>query len=254
MPDQALHLVKVPMRADKLVAIAKRRRIRVRDLDDGYLVHCLLTELWQGNAPAPFVLRGSGRTLDAWGYSRADASQLIQHAHEFGDPSALDALNGVEAICSRSMPRFDKGRRVGFLTRVCPVARLAKSRRGHRAGAEIDVFLSRCYAAASDQRVSREAVYRDWLGDRFKNVTTTGARLTRVSVAAMARTRIVRRTHSEAREAKVLERPDVRFEGDLLIEDGDVFLEFLGHGIGRHRAFGFGALIVVPPGTSYPRT
>lgn len=251
--DQVLHLVKVPLRADKLVSIANRRHIRIRDLDDGYLVHCLLTELWQTNAPAPFVLRGGGRTLDVWGYSRAAAPELIEHARGFGDPSILNALDSVEAISSKAMPRFDKGRRIGFLARVCPVARLSKATNGHRAGAEVDVFLAKCFAAGPTASMSREAVYREWFTNRLGDRASTGVQVDRVSIAAIARTRLIRRTQGNAREAKPLERPDVRVEGDLTIDDGDAFLRFLAHGVGRHRAFGFGALIVVSSGTSHAR-
>lgn len=254
MSDQALHLVKVPLRADKLAAIARRRQIRIRDLDDGYLVHCLLTELWQESAPAPFVVKGSGRTLDAWGYSRLQALELIDHARAFGDPSILDALDGLERISSKAMPCFDKGRRIGFLVRVCPVTRLAKATNGHRVGAEVDVFLSRCFAAGPDIAVSREAVYRDWFTSKLCDTGTVGASVARVSVAAISRVRLVRRTQGGEREAKSLERPDVRLEGDLMIEDGDAFVRFLSHGVGRHRAFGFGAVIVAPPGTSHARS
>lgn len=251
MSDKALHLVKVPMRADRIVAIAKRRQISVRQLDEGYLVHCLLSELWQQQAPAPFVVRGNGRVVDVWGYSETGAPELIEHARSFGDPSILDALENVDAISSKTMPRFDADRRVGFLTRVCPVARLAKATNGHRAGAEIDVFLSRCFSAGPDIAVSREASYREWFAQRLSDTATSGARVARVSIAGIARTRIIRRTQGGERSAKMLERPDVRIEGDLVIENGDVFLRFLAHGVGRHRAFGFGALIVVPPGTSH---
>jgi CRISPR system Cascade subunit CasE len=254
MPDEALHLIKVPLRADKLAAIAKRRNIRLRDLDDGYLVHCLLTELWQARAPSPFVIRGSGgRTLDVWGYSVASAGELTDHAHAFGDPSILAAFDELNGVSSRKMPRFDKGRRVGFLIRVCPVARVARATARLRQGAEVDVFLSRCFAADPGTTLSREAVYREWFSERMSNTVSTGVSLARVSVASMARTRLVRRTQGGTREAKSLDRPDVRLEGELVVEDGDAFLRFLGCGVGRHRAFGFGALIVVPPGTSHPR-
>lgn len=253
MPDETLHLIKVPLRADKLVAIAKRRDIRIRDLDDGYLTHCLLTELWQESAPSPFVVRGSGRTLDVWGYSVRHAAELVDHARAFGDPSTLAAFDELDGISSKPMPRFAKGRRVGFLVRVCPIARLAKATNGWRAGAEVDAFLSRCFAAGPDVVLSREAVYREWFAHRMRDATTTGVGVTRVSVAAISRVRLVRRTQGDTREAKSLERPDVRLEGDLVVEDGDAFMRFLSHGVGRHRAFGFGALIVVPPGTSHSR-
>jgi CRISPR system Cascade subunit CasE len=62
----------------------------------------------------------------------------------------------------------------------------------------------------------------------------------------MSRERLLRRTHGNHRTTKRLERPDVRFEGDLTVRDAERFHEWLAHGIGRHRAFGFGALMLAP--------
>lgn len=250
MPD-ALYLVKVPLHAEKLVALARRRGLSLRDLDDGYLTHCIMRELWQERAPTPFVLRGSGRVLDAWGYSRADAAALIEHARAFGDPSLVAGIAGLEAVASKAMPRFEEGRRLGFLLRACPVVRLASAKNGHSAGAEVDAFLARCFAAGEQTEVSREEVYRDWLTRKLGQQARTGVTVERVRVAGMSRERLVRRTQGEERTASRLERPDVRLEGDLIVADGERFLACLAHGVGRHRAFGFGALILVPPGTSY---
>ena len=249
---RSLQLVKVPLRAERLVEVARRRGISVRDFDEGYLAHCILRELWQDDAPAPFVLRGQGRCIDAWGYTRADASALMTHSRAFGDPSLLAAIDDVEAIASKPMPRLEAGQRIGFLLRACPVVRLAKARGGHRAGAELDAFQARCIQAGSDVAVSREDVYREWLDGRLRDSERSGVRVERIALAAFARERFVRRTQGETREARRLERPDVRFEGELVVTDGARFLEQLERGLGRHRAFGFGALIVVAPGTSYP--
>lgn len=253
MAEPTLQLVKVPLRADKLVETARRRGIPLRELDDGYLAHCLLRELWQDQAPAPFVLRGGGRNVDAWGYSRADATALIAHARDFGDPALLGVIDDLQGIASKPMPSFASDRRIGFLLRACPVVRLSKGRAGHRAGAEVDAFLARCFAVGEGVAVSRDEVYRDWLGRTLGAVERTGVRIERSAVAAVARERLIRRTQGGERQAKRLERPDVRFEGELVVEDGGRFLDLLAHGVGRHRAFGFGALMVVPPGTPYPR-
>lgn len=246
MPE-ALHLVKVPLFADKLVAIARRRNLPLRDLDDGYLSHCIMRELWQARAPTPFVLRGSGRALDAWGYSQATAAALIDHARAFGDPALLAAIGDLEGITSKAMPRFEPGRRVGFVLRACPVVRLASARNGHRAGAEVDAFLARCFAAGERVEVSREQVYREWLTKTLGNDVVSGVHVEWVSVVGMSRERLVRRTHGEMRKASRLERPDVRFEGDLVVANGERLVAHLAHGVGRHRAFGFGALMLVPP-------
>lgn len=250
MPD-SLYLVKVPLRPDKLIATARGRSVPVRDLDDGYLCHCVLRGLWQERAPAPFVLRQNGRTLDVWGYSQSDAGALLEHARAFGDPALLAAINGLDAVVSKEMPRFEAGRRLGFLLRACPVVRLAQAKNGHAAGAEVDAFLARCFAVGTDVSVSREEVYRDWISAKVNQQASTGVKLDRVRVAGMARERLVRRTQGHERKAAQLMRPDIRFEGDLVVIDAGRFRQWLAHGVGRHRAFGFGALILVPPGTAH---
>lgn len=251
MDSPPLHLVKVPLRVDRLLWIARRRGITVRDLDDGYLVHCLLREVWQDVAPAPFVVRGSGRTLDVWGYSSANASVLTSHARDFGDPAVLEAMDNLDSIASREMPRFEKGRVVGFLARVCPVVRLARDGHGHHAGAEVDAYVARSLGAPSSATLSRDDVYREWFQLRMKDRSVTGAEVLRVRLAGISSRGVVRRTQGEERRARTLQRPDVHVEGELSIVDGDDFVRFLGHGVGRHRAFGFGAVIVVPPGTTH---
>ncbi len=250
MPDP-LYLVKVPLRSDKLTAVAQRRGMPLRDLDDGYLCHCILRELWQERAPKPFVLRGQGRTMDVWGYSPADATALIDHARAFGDPSLLAAVGDIDQVASKPMPRLDAGRRIGFLLRACPIARLSSDTHGHRAGAEVDAFLARCFALGTEAVVAREDVYRDWLIAKLNQPDVTGVTLETVRVAAISRERLVRRTQGDKRQANRLERPDVRFEGDLVVVDGGRLNTWLAHGVGRHRAFGFGALILVPPGTAH---
>jgi CRISPR system Cascade subunit CasE len=251
MPER-LFLLKVPLRVDRLSAIARRRGLPIRDLDDGYFTHCVLRELWQERAPAPFVIRGAGRGLDVWGYGGTDAATLVQYAREFADPSLLAAIGDLDTVVSRPMPRLDAGRRLGFLLRACPVVRLSKARNGHRAGAEIDAFLARSFEGGDEAVVSREAVYREWITGRLGRSAASGVTLERVRIAGMSRERLLRRTQGETRQATRLERPDVRFEGDLVVTDGDRLLDYVAHGVGRHRAFGFGALILVPPGTSYP--
>jgi len=138
MAEPGLNLVKVPLRVEQLLQVARHRGLSLRTLDDGYFAHCILKEIWQDQAPAPFVLRGRGRVIDAWGYTDADAAQLIAHARDFADPSLLSVIEDPSAIASKPMPCFAAGRRVGFLLRACPVVRLSKGRADHRAGAEVD--------------------------------------------------------------------------------------------------------------------
>jgi CRISPR system Cascade subunit CasE len=249
MPEPVLHLVKVPLKPSHLARVARSRNIRLRDLDEGYLIHCILRELWQENAPSPFVTRENGSLIDVWGYTAATASALTEHATLFGDPVLLEAIDFRLGLTGKQMPLLPAGKRVGFLTRVCPVKRLSKATQGHRVGAEVDAFLATAFRNRPAV-TSREEAYRDWFAARVGNVDTVGATLSRVAVAGMMRTRLVRRTQSSERTSRVLERPAVYLEGEFLVHDGSAFLRFLAHGVGRHRGFGFGAVILVPPGSS----
>ena len=248
-----VHLQKIPLRADQLVAIARKRGIVAASLDDGYLAHCVLREIWADVAPAPFVLRRHGRVVDVWGYSRVAADTLKDRARSFADPALVQVIDRIDDIASREMPVLPPGRLVGFNLRACPVVRLASERRGHRKGAEVDAFLATCFGKDPAAQVSRQDVYRDWLAARLGDPDRSGATVERIRLAAFGRERLVRRTQSAERKAHRIERPDVRFDGELKICDGRRFLEFLSSGVGRHKAFGFGALLVVPPGTQYPQ-
>lgn len=249
--SDTVHLVKIPLSADRLAAMARRRRLPLRDLDDGYLCHCVLRELWHEQAPAPFVLRGRGRTLTAFGYAPADASSLIDHARAYGDPDVFDVIQSIDLVASKPMPVFESGRRLGFQLRACPVVRLGRGAKAYRPGAELDAFLAHTVAGEGNAVLPREEVYRRWLADRLNRRETTGVEAVAVRVAGFARERLVRRSQGAERQARTLERPDVRFEGDLVVSDGHQFNRWLAHGVGRHRAFGFGALMIVPPGTTY---
>ena len=247
-----LHLLRVPLRPERLAAMAKQMGIPLRDLDEGYLCHYVTRGLWQDNAPAPFLLRPAGRTLDVWGYSLVDAPALVEHARAFGDPALLETVADLDAVASRPVPELSTGRVLGFALRACPVARLSRGTNGHRRGAELDAFLVRCFSAGPDAPVSREDVYREWLVARL-NAQRAGVEPGLIRIAAVSRERLVRRSQGPDRRAGRLERPDVRFDGTITVTDPDWFRDALRHGIGRHRAFGFGALMLIPAGSSYPR-
>ena len=52
----------------------------------------------------------------------------------------------------------------------------------------------------------------------------------------------------EPRKSKLFPRPDVVFAGRLRVTEPAAFGAWLGRGVGRHCAFGFGMLLLRPPG------
>lgn len=142
-----------------------------------------------------------------------------------------------------------RGQRLGFDIRVRPVVRLAKPVPAHvdlhdrpqperRAGAETDAFLARVLRAGG--AMTREAVYVDWLADRLAPAARLdGARLTRFE-------------RSRAARSGVTEGPDATLQGTLEIADPEAFAALLARGIGRHRAYGYGMLLLRAPGRPAP--
>jgi CRISPR system Cascade subunit CasE len=251
MPDP-LWLVKVPLLADRLGQIARRKHMPLRDLDEGYLCHCVMRDAWGEAAPSPFVLCSRGRIIEAWGYSRWPAEALVEQARRQPDATALSAIADLDAVASKAVPALRPGQQVGFLLRACPVVRLSTAIAGHQAGAEVDAFLARCFREGPEIPVHRQEVYRQWLAGRLGGADS-GATLDVVRVDATVRERMVRRTHGAERSARHIERPDVRFSGTLIVTDPAALVGTLAKGVGRHRAFGFGALLLVPPGSEWSR-
>ena len=69
---------------------------------------------------------------------------------------------------------------------------------------------------------------------------------------AFSRTQVARRQgmpgqRDWSRGAR-LEGPDAWFRGTLAIVDPNAFAALLARGIGRHRSFGFGCLLIAPSG------
>jgi CRISPR system Cascade subunit CasE len=121
---------------------------------------------------------------------------------------------------------------------------MAKGGVHHKKGAEVDAFLARCWDAGEGVGVEREGVYRDWLDAHLERLG--GARLISATVSGFKLERMIRRTHGDERRSVRVERPDVLFKGELEVTDPDRFPDLLGRGIGRHRAFGFGMLLLRP--------
>jgi len=241
-----LWLVRLEVGWRPLHELARRMRLPPRTVDVGYLMHCLLADLFDQQAPRPFaVMEDLGRSVGVLGYARCAAEELARAAHERGSPPALTAVNWP-ALESKVMPRdWQSGKLFRYWTRVCPTVRKAQSGTHNRKGAEVDAFVSACWAAgAPEVPVSRESVYREWLQAHLER--QTGARLRDSRLERFERSRLVRRGVGHPRRAHVTERPMAELSGTIEVTDGAAFRCLLQRGLGRHRAFGFGLLLLRP--------
>jgi CRISPR system Cascade subunit CasE len=249
------HLVRVGLDAQRLYAFARRSRAAGgRDFDEGYGVHALFAALFDHGAapdarvaPKPFSLSGTAtRALSVLGYTSLDREALIERAKTFADPIAYGVCD-LDGIASKPMPStFGAGTKLGFSVRVCPVRRVAKRGNQRQDRAEVDAFLARSWEV-NDESVplDREEVYRTWLsGELAKD---GAARLVEARMATFQLGSMHRKTQGDERRAKRVGHPDATFEGLLEVQDGPAFVRHLGRGVGRHRSFGFGMLLLRPP-------
>jgi len=230
----------------------KKQRVISR-FDEGRALHHLLTELFGKRAIHPFraFWAADERHLEVYGYSSCDAPSLVRIAQEVGLPDAL-AVCEMGGIRSKQMPsNWNVGRRIGFETRVRPVSRLkwklpCRDNTTVERGAEIDTFLVEAMRrfpnpATSENSMrqagrTREAVYTDWLAARLGSVAQL---CPGIRMSSFSRSRVARTGNSP-------EGPDAILRGELVIKDPADFAEVLAKGVGRHKAYGYGMLLLRP--------
>jgi CRISPR system Cascade subunit CasE len=96
-----------------------------------------------------------------------------------------------------------------------------------------------------DALLSREAVYSDWLKRQFQAT----AELYEVGMTEFKLSAVLRRGAVQTEGSRLkhpVQGPDAVFTGVLQVRDSKAFAALVARGIGRHRAFGFGMLLLKP--------
>lgn len=220
--------------------------------DPGFAMHCLLTESFGAAAPKPFriiIPRDRDRRPGTfYGYAAFDADELRAAAQTFACPLQSQILP-ASSIASKAMPTsWQAGQRLGFEVLIRPVVR--RSRGAERAGIEQDALFqrqadphSKTTSRPGDSMRKREEVYRDWLSERLSG---RGARLEEAVLRSFQRVRVVRKLRAHASEG-----PDAVMQGAVTVTEPRQFADLIEHGVGRHRAYGYGMLLLRPARTAH---
>ncbi|TCM86558.1 type I-E CRISPR-associated protein Cas6/Cse3/CasE [Rhodovulum steppense] len=240
-----IHLVELPVELRSLHLWAGRRGLG-GSFDEGLALHHVLGEAFGPAMLQPFRLMVAPRARagSLYAYSRHSADELRDAGSRGLTPGLADVVR-LDRLRSLARPAesWTAGLRLGFDLRMRPVVRLASAFKGQtetgtqvnfRKGAEIDAFLA---AALRGGAAEREAVYLDWLADRL----APAAELER----DMSRLASFRRSTVQ-RSGRRIEGPDATVHGTLTITDPDAFAGLLARGVGRHRAYGYGMLLLRP--------
>ena len=229
--------------------------------DEGYALHILLSAMFGKAVLQPFRLFASERRRSAalYAYADIDADVLRKTAEAVAPPDCAAVIDPQQIRSKRMASAFEHARRLGFDIRLRPVRRLGRALTDPQSGRllpkgqEVDAFrleVMRRFpqgwadsgAAASKNGVTRESVYTDWLIERLGDA----ASVEQCNLAAFRRNRAIRGTE------RTLEGPDTTLHGTLAVSDPTVFARILRSGIGRHRAYGYGMLLLRPPTPARP--
>lgn len=241
--DSGLHMLRLELHTPRLFALMRQDRLSPQQADMGYSVHCQLVALFGELAPKPFTFDSADRRITVLGYSSHPMEVLADHARTYADPLTYALVDWSNAVGKPMPSAWTVGLTLRYLVDVCPTIRKASAGEKHRAGAEVDVFLARCWDADDPALpVDRAAAYADWLIERVASLG--GAEIIDVKMTQFKRQRVARLTQCEHRRPVISDRPQARLEGSLRVGDSAAFKSLLRRGIGRHRAFGLGMLLL----------
>lgn len=237
--SQDIHLIHMRPNLDRLVPWAQRQGfIPDRGKGDlGYAFHAALKVAFGDAAPRPFSFRSSQGLLAYTLHAEAMKSAAAVATPEVADMLGLDATLRSPGLLIRPFPtKWNIGQLLAFEVRVRPTVR-----KGNK---ELDPFLSEAQSK-SNVALSREKVYADWLKRQFEDAADLHElRMTEFSLSA-----VVRRSGHPVevhRPKRQVMGPDSVFTGVLQVLDGSAFAVLVSRGIGRHRAFGYGMLLLKP--------
>ncbi|HHQ42762.1 MAG TPA: type I-E CRISPR-associated protein Cas6/Cse3/CasE [Chromatiales bacterium] len=238
----ALHMVELTFSRRALLAFLEENGLmegpRGGDEDLGYGMHAWLMAAFGSLAPRPWRLFERGNApLRVLAYGSCDAVALRERMRDFASPSAL-AVCPPGRVRSKPMPGWIPGRRLGFEVLCCPVGRKAAN------GTEKDLFLLRA-DEAGHASLDRGRIYGDWVTERMER--GGACRIHDVELAGFRLVRQLRRTQGKARKPARPLRPWALLRGTLEVGDPTAFATLLSHGVGRHRAFGYGMVLLRPP-------
>lgn len=220
--------------------------------DTGYALHAVLRAALGELAPKPFALLERPGSLQLIGYTQRTVEELDRALAqaETSDPGAALALGLARpgSVLIKPIPHdWRSGERMSFEVRVAPVVR---SRQQPGAGyPEIDAAFHPDFAGAVPG--DREAAHRCWLA---RELARDGAaallsnRTVGFRLAPIARRSARADGRSGPRPSRAGLLPDLTVRGQLQVNDPLAFTAVLARGLGRHRSFGYGCLLLAPPG------
>ena len=209
---------------------------RVGDEDTG--MHHVICSTLGELSPRTFRLMRpkEGHHGKLYAYTPACAEEIVETMEAAADPLSWRVID-ASSVAGKPMPEeWKQGGRFGFNLRARPVSR---NRNADGKTVEMD-----CYQQERDGS-NRMVAYANWLQYIMKKRGGAGVAL--VSVTDYKNAAITRKSGGQR-----VAGPDVTFDGTLHVADPEAFGELLAAGVGRHKAYGYGMLLLKPPPRQRP--
>lgn len=251
---EPLYIVRLVLDRRALLRVGARHHLK-ESVDTGSLLHAGLSQLFAQSGEHVKLPLHTFAEDEEFATAQQDPEHLYVLGYTSHDEPALRSKMGAERDSllrecrTKRMPdEWRPGHRLHFQVSACPIVRLSSPAGALRKGAEVDAFLARALRAGANVPVDRDEVYRDWI--RAEIERRGGARLESTSLTRFQLQRVYRRTQGQDRRGQVSQRPCATFAGELEVTQTGAFNELLRRGIGRHRAFGFGMVLLKPSRSS----
>ena len=225
-----------------------------KGVDESYALHAGLAAMFaESNEPAdvPFLTYAvDDERFEALTWKERDDTIPLLAYSDIGREALMKRIGKPEVVQSlvstnKMSLLLKSGMGLRFQTRVCPIVRSRRGRDGkpmptgkggrpkHR---EVDAFI---HARITDPEAARDEVYLSWLKTRIGDAA-------HVEKGALFEYREQRMSRRAGTRMKEFMHPNALLRGELVVGSSSEFEALLRQGIGRHKAFGFGMLLVRP--------
>lgn len=216
------------------------RQIGITAVDRGYLAHSAMRAAFGKAAPQPFAIFGNARNprLKVLGYSQSSKDALLSGL-ALAEPVLTEIFPEV-AMLEKTMPSvFPQDGELAFSVECCPVTRMTTPT---GKVCEKDAFLAAC-DARPEGGVDRADVYTAWMATELAR--NGAAEMRQGAMRGFRLFAPVRRSNGKGAR-RIGQRPRAALTGVLRVRDPSAFSVLLARGVGRHRAFGLGMLLLRP--------
>ena len=243
---ESLNMIQVPVDSVMLHHWAQTRGFT--DLD--HATHCLLTETFQDKAPRPYrmMLAANTKRANLLGYTQHSAQEISEAAKQHATQLVRRVIN-CNDIQEKPVPSdWQEGESLAFQVRLCPSRRAIKNKPDYTRLAntanppnEQDAYLYHLNICTENQLTpkSGQEVYVEWLHERIAK--QSGATLNTDSCQL--------RSYNKLQAQRKTNGPlyllsEAVIAGSMTVTDPEWFQKILANGVGRHKAYGFGMIML----------